>query len=101
MAAEDRTPQKWGSEHASAMFRQGIRELRAALYPESNIAQQAEYGVYGTKTPGEVAEARRGDGRDLEDEPSKDGNSILGDRLREVDSRDGRGRDDKDLDRDR
>ncbi len=101
MAADDKTPQKWGSEHAGAMFRQGIRELRAAVYPESNIAQQAEYGVYGTKTPGEVAEDRRGDGRDLEDETSKDSGSILGDRLREAESRDHQGRDDKGLDLDR
>lgn len=50
---------KWGSEHASAMFRQGLRELRGALYPESNVAQQPEYGLYGTVTPGEVAASRR------------------------------------------
>src|SRR5580658_6232962 len=101
MATNENEPQKWGSEHAGAMFRQGLRELRAAFYPDSNVAQQPEYGVYGTKTPGEVAEARRGDGYDLEDELSKDGNSVLGDRLREVEGRDGRGRDDKDLDLDR
>ncbi len=59
---------KIGSEHVKAMGRQGLRELRAAMYPDSNVAQQAEYGIYGTMTPGEVAEARRGDGRDLEDE---------------------------------
>jgi hypothetical protein len=101
MAADDKTNQKWGSEHASAMFRQGIRELRAAMYPESNVAQQPEYGIYGTKTPGEVAESRRGDGRDLEDELSKDSHSVLGDRLREADGRGGRGQDDKNLDLDR
>ena len=61
---------KLGSEHLAAMGRQGLRELRAAMYPDSNVAQQAEYGMYGTMTPGEVAEARRGDGRDLEDEKS-------------------------------
>lgn len=50
---------KIGAGHASAMFRQGLRELRNALYPESNVASPVtEYGVYGTKTPGEIAEAR-------------------------------------------
>ncbi len=42
---------KIGSEHAGAMWRQGLRELRGAMYPESNVAQQAEYGIYGTSTP--------------------------------------------------
>jgi hypothetical protein len=101
MAKDDKTPQKWGSEHAPAMARQGLREVRAAFFPESNVAQQPEYGVWGTKTPGEVAEDRRSDGHDLEDERSKDGHSILGDRLRQAEGRDGRGRDDKTLDRDR
>lgn len=31
---------KIGAGHASAMFRQGLRELRASLYPESNVAQR-------------------------------------------------------------
>ena len=101
MAADDKTPQKWGSEHAPAMLRQGLRELRSGFYPESNVAQQPEYGVWGTKTPGEVAEDRRGDGRDLEDEASKDGHSILDDRMREAESRDTRGREDKGMEMER
>ena len=59
------------------MVRLGLRELRGAFYPGSNVAQQAEYGVFGTKTPGEVAESRRGEEIDLEDEIAKDRNSIL------------------------
>jgi hypothetical protein len=61
---------KIGEGHASAMLRQGLRELRAAVYPESNVAQQPEYGLYGTRTPGEVAESRREDreSRDIERE---------------------------------
>ena len=101
MAADDKTPQKWGSEHAPAMFRQGLRELRGAFYPESNVAQQPEHGLWGMKTPGEVAEDRRGDGRDLEDEASKDGHSILGDRMREAESRDTRGHEDKGMEMER
>ena len=73
---------KIGSEHVSAMARQGLRELRAAMYPDSNVAQPAEYGIYGTMTPGEVAESRRGDGRDLEDEKPTD--SVVESRLAAV-----------------
>ncbi|MCB9918574.1 MAG: hypothetical protein H6832_09240 [Planctomycetes bacterium] len=67
---------KIGAGHASAMARQGLRELRGALYPESNVAQQPEYGLYGTRTPGEVAESRRGEDHeqgkqlDRDEEPS-------------------------------
>lgn len=59
---------KIGSGHASAFFRQGLSELRAALYAESNVAQPPQYGLYGTRTPGEVAEARRVDGADRDEE---------------------------------
>ncbi len=61
---------KVGEGHFSAWLRQGLRELRAVFYPESNVAQQPEYGLYGTRTPGEVAEARRDVVHDLEDERS-------------------------------
>jgi hypothetical protein len=50
------------------MFRQGLRELRGALYPESNIAQPTDYGIAGVATPGEVAEARRENTRDFDEE---------------------------------
>jgi hypothetical protein len=69
MAQEEMSP-KYGAEHASAMFRQGLSELRAALYNESNIAQPPQYGLYGTKTPGEVAEDRGSSGRELDEQPS-------------------------------
>ncbi len=71
MRTQDEPNAKIGAGHASAMFRQGLRELRAALYPESNVAQPPEYGLYGTKTPGEVAEARRGEERTLDEEPQR------------------------------
>ncbi len=101
MATEAETQQKWGSEHASGMGCQGLRELRAALYPESNVAQQSEYGVFGTKTPGEVAEARRSDDRDLEDESSKGRDSILSERMRQGEDRGVHGRDEKQLEPER
>jgi hypothetical protein len=59
--AWDKVP-KIGVGHADAQFRLGFAEIRAALYPESNIAQPTPYGEFGTKTPGEVAEDRRADG---------------------------------------
>lgn len=79
---------KIGAGHASAMLRQGLRELRSAVYPESNVAQTVpEYGLYGTKTPGEVAEARRSETPEQEEERG----SILADRMKQVEaSRDGR-----------
>jgi hypothetical protein len=76
---------KIGSEHLGAMGRQGLRELRGAIYPSSNIAQQAEYGIYGTRTPGEVAESRRGDGISMEDE--KPAGTVLDDRMKAVEAR--------------
>jgi hypothetical protein len=89
---------KIGEGHISAMGRQGIRELRAAMYPESNVAQPAEYGIYGTKTPGEVAEARRPDERDLEEGQSR---SIVDERLERAKDRGDRdeGSKDRDLER--
>lgn len=84
--------QKIGAGHASAMWRQGLRELRGALYSESNVAQPSEYGLYGTMTPGEVAEARRPDddnskGKDQED-PNKQEGSILQRELNRRDDKD-------------
>lgn len=81
MRAEPET--KIGTGHASAMFRQGLRELRAAIYPESNVAQQAEYGIAGTLTPGEVAESRRNSDQNLEQEGPK-AESILESRMRQA-----------------
>lgn len=77
---------KAGEGHAGAMGRLGLRELRGAAYPNSNVAQQPEYGLYGTLTPGEVAEARRGDDRDL-DEESPRSNSILANSMQQAKDR--------------
>ncbi|MBL8827915.1 MAG: hypothetical protein JNM18_13140 [Planctomycetaceae bacterium] len=90
---------KIGEGSWKAFWRQGLRELRATVYPESNVAQPAEYGMYGTKTPGEVAEDRRGDGRDLEEEQPQQRESVLGSRLQEAKSRDVEN--ERGLDRDR
>lgn len=41
-----------------AYWRQGLREVGAALYGPGTVAQPAEYGMPGTATPGEVQKAR-------------------------------------------
>lgn len=78
MASEENAP-KIGAGHASAMFRQGLAELRAAIYPDGNVAQPPQYGIYGTKTPGEVMQEKQGDVRDPDEKPS-----ILEDKLKEA-----------------
>ncbi len=54
-----KTEPKWGASHAGAMWRQGLAELRATIYPESNIAQPVEYGMAGTPTPGQIDRSTR------------------------------------------
>lgn len=78
MTRDNDTP-KIGAGHASAMFRQGLSELRGALYPESNVAQPTVYGIYGTKTPGEVMQEKQGEQRDPDESPS-----ILDERLKQA-----------------
>ena len=76
----DKQPQpKIGAGHAQAMFRQGLTELRAALYPDSNVAQPSVYGIAGTRTPGEVMQEKQGELRDPDEKPS-----ILGERLKQA-----------------
>jgi hypothetical protein len=61
MSSEKKTP-KIGAGHAKAFMRQGLDELRNALYPESPIAQRhVEMGLYGTVTPAEVGQQRQAD----------------------------------------
>lgn len=86
---------KIGSGHAGAMWRQGLAELRGAFFNESNVAQPTQYGVWGTRTPGEVAEARRADARDPEEEHG----SILADRLQRAGARDVYGRESRQLEK--
>jgi len=90
---------KVGKGHAAAMGRLGLRELRGALYTGSNVAQSPELGEFGTQTPGEVAEARRADDRDLEEETPR--SSLVDDRLRQAErGHEDRGVESRDLDLD-
>ncbi len=74
----DEPKPKIGAGHASAMFRQGLAELRGALYPESNVVQPTQYGIYGTRTPGEVMEDKKNEMTDPDEKPS-----ILNERLKQ------------------
>lgn len=56
-------------EVLGAYWRQGMHELGAALYPAGTVAQHPEYGMIGTRTPGEVADGLRAD---QETTPMKD-----------------------------
>ena len=71
---------KIGAGHASAMFRQGLSELRAALYTDSNVAQPPQAGMYGTRTQGEVMQERGTYGGGSHEEPS----SVLQERIQQV-----------------
>ena len=42
---------KIGARHMDARARLGLREPRAAMYPDSNVAQHPEHGTFGTLTP--------------------------------------------------
>ncbi|MFN0007198.1 MAG: hypothetical protein ACKVXR_04755 [Planctomycetota bacterium] len=88
--SEDKAEPKIGAGHASAMFRLGLAELRAAVaFSESNVVQPSPYGIYGTKTPGEVQEERKSSSKDAGDDPL----SVLDSRL----GQDGRGGEDPNL----
>ena len=85
MKQEKSTP-KVGAGHLKAMARQGLAELRAAMYPSSNVAQPPQYGIYGVQTPQEVLHDKEKTGSDPTEQ-----RSILGERLqqaeRDVESR--------------
>lgn len=57
--SENENKPKIGAGHASAMFRLGLAELRAAAtFEPTSVAQPAEYGLYGTATPQEIVKEK-------------------------------------------
>lgn len=54
-----------------AQFRQGLHELGAAFYGPGTVAQPPEYGMIGTKTPGEVADGLQGKERHESSTPNQ------------------------------
>lgn len=74
---------KIGEGHLAAMARLGLHELQATVYPDSNVAQRAEVGIYGSPTQGEVADARKDD----QSEPEHSQGSIVDQHVRQAASR--------------
>lgn len=67
--SDEKPNPKYGTGHASAMARLGLAELRAAVvFSESNVVQPSLYGIYGTKTPGEVQNERQSSSKDQGDD---------------------------------
>lgn len=62
---------KIGAGHASAMFRLGLRELRNAANPSRESIADQEMGLYGTRTPGEVADIRNSQTQPLDREEER------------------------------
>jgi hypothetical protein len=59
---------KIGDGHLAAMARLGLKELRNIANPSRESAADTEIGLYGTRTQGEIAEARGGPGQGSEQE---------------------------------
>jgi hypothetical protein len=100
MRASGENQPKVGAGHLKAMARQGLKEIRGALYAHSNVAQPTEYGMFGTATPGEVDRAIQESARGPEQEPADGKDSVLAERMREAESRGEREVGAKELDRD-
>jgi hypothetical protein len=92
---------KWGAGHLAAMLRLGLKELRNAFNPSRESVADAEIGLYGTQTQGEIAAAREGPGGGHEQEsPTK--KMSLEDLRKEAEKRgrdDDRGQERDDLER--
>ena len=78
MASNESLKDNWrrGKEVLGAYFRQGLHELGSVFYGPGTAAQHAEYGMIGTRTPGQVAEGLRGE-RDPESSRSESGPSLV------------------------
>ena len=61
----------FGEGHVAAMARLGLKELRNAVTPSRESVADAEIGLYGTLTQGEIAQARGGPGSGPEEESKK------------------------------
>lgn len=82
---------KIGAGHAAAMARLGLRELRNAANPSRESVADAEIGLYGSQTQGEIAAARGGPGQGPEQESP--GTTLSLDDLREDAEKRGRNAD--------
>lgn len=66
MAENNEPKPPYGAGSWQAFQRLGLHELRAALYPNSNVAQPTEMGMYGTATPQEVANEKQNEVKEQE-----------------------------------
>lgn len=90
--SEQQEETKIGAGHAEAMARLGLQELRGALYPESNVAQPSEYGLYGRQTPQEIVDSKH-------EELPEQKESPLADRLQQAEVREDHDRESRTLDK--
>jgi len=58
------------SWHSRSVCAHGRSRMRAALYPNSPIAQHTDYGMWGMATPSEAAAPRLGEDKDKDDKDS-------------------------------
>lgn len=63
---------KIGEGALGAYGRQGLAEIRGALYQGGNVAQPTDHGMWGNKTQGEIADDRRGRDQAQEQEPQRE-----------------------------
>lgn len=62
--------EKIGEGTLNGMARQGLAELRGAMYVNSNVAQPTQYGIYGVMTQSEIVDAKKD--RELDRELDRD-----------------------------
>lgn len=87
---------KIGQGALAGAGRQGLAEIRAALSFHSPIEQPTDPGMWGVATQGEAAAVRNADDKTVE----SDGHSVLEERLALAGaSKDDRGKEDRDMDR--
>lgn len=72
MAENNDSKAPFGAGSLKAFGRLGLQELRGALYPESNVAQPTEQGMYGSATPQEVAKDKQEEAIPQKEESSLD-----------------------------
>lgn len=74
-------------EVLGAYFRQGLRELGAALHGPGTAAQPPEYGMISTKLPGEILQDLRADAGEPKAPDGETGRSVLDSYLQDARAR--------------
>lgn len=58
--SSDKKP-KIGAGHMSAMLRQGLKEIQAMVYADSNIGREPEVGTFGNPTQSQIVDQQNPD----------------------------------------